>query len=661
MSTSPVVTNDLPLWGEDYRDEINNVLTLGRERNLPLLACYGEHPKTKGFIDEEPASYQLAKKSIGAWSHINSFDDQYFIEKRKKYNKLWIAYRSLDAIVLDEDEPGGIRRLQEEMGIKLPLTFIVKTRKGFHFRYRVPTGLNIGNNNCLHKIAKMDIRGGDKGYHIICSPVHKIFCNSDPVMAPPELLELIQNLSTQSKEPIKDDHVYEVQAPVPESKHEPYLEKVLESSAYELRSMQEGSRNNFLLERSATLASIAAATGTTGIYEEHCRSVMCAAADAAGCDISDHEAFENGWQRGLNNDDDVARYQAKITKKTTPRPCSQWNMVNVEDLHFEGVDWLWKGRLQAGVINLIQGEPEAGKTTFLKDICCRLTRGDTLPFSNEEYEPMNVAWIDFDNDANHVAAHVKAMGAAPGRFFVLNKGRDEQGLYHQLRAPEDEIYDIGQLVDDYQIRVLVIDGSARWFSHTDMNNNSQVYALMENFKRLAEDQNLAVVMIRHTKKSAKNGRAIDAGIGAQAITGCARVKTTVGRFQGARAVGTTVTYSETPSLISFEFSTAVHDGHDFAVVNYLGEHEGHPDQLLEVPVAAKKTQLEACCEALTAMLEVYGELPGGDVDTKLKSQGFGTNTIKKAKQEVCDPDMLKTSKGKPQICHLKMNLEDIPV
>src|SRR5687767_10920407 len=57
----------------------------------------------------------------------------------------------------------------------------------------------------------------------------------------------------------------------------------------------------------------------------------------------------------------------------------QHHLVRLHDIAPEPVRWLSPGRLAAGKITLLDGDPGLGKSTLLCDFAARVTRGEPLP------------------------------------------------------------------------------------------------------------------------------------------------------------------------------------------------------------------------------------------------------------------------------------------
>ena len=67
-------------------------------------------------------------------------------------------------------------------------------------------------------------------------------------------------------------------------------------------------------------------------------------------------------------------------------------IINMQDVEATEVKWLWYPYIPYGKITIIQGDPGEGKTTLVLNLAALLTRGEKLPESDEDSEPINVLY-----------------------------------------------------------------------------------------------------------------------------------------------------------------------------------------------------------------------------------------------------------------------------
>lgn len=86
-----------------------------------------------------------------------------------------IAAKPSGLVILDEDVLGAMIRLCEAYGQPVPMTYRVRTAKGWHWYFDAPEGIEIGNSPGPLKDFGFDVRGGrgDGGYVVGAGSLHE--------------------------------------------------------------------------------------------------------------------------------------------------------------------------------------------------------------------------------------------------------------------------------------------------------------------------------------------------------------------------------------------------------------------------------------------------------------------------------------------------------
>ena len=67
-------------------------------------------------------------------------------------------------------------------------------------------------------------------------------------------------------------------------------------------------------------------------------------------------------------------------------------LISIGEIKAEEVKWLWYPYLPRGKLTIVLGNPGEGKTTFVLAVIAALTRGESLPESEQALEPLNVIY-----------------------------------------------------------------------------------------------------------------------------------------------------------------------------------------------------------------------------------------------------------------------------
>ena len=68
-------------------------------------------------------------------------------------------------------------------------------------------------------------------------------------------------------------------------------------------------------------------------------------------------------------------------------------VVKASEIEPREVKWLWYPYIPFGKVTLLQGDPGDGKSKLMLSIAALLSKGEPLPFTDEETEPMSTAPI----------------------------------------------------------------------------------------------------------------------------------------------------------------------------------------------------------------------------------------------------------------------------
>ena len=99
----------------------------------------------------------------------------------------------------------------------------------------------------------------------------------------------------------------------------------------------------------------------------------------------------------------------------------------------EPVRWLWEGRIPAGKVTLLEGEPGVGKSTLALELAARVSRGAGMPFQkpHQEHKPANVVLFSGDDSlADTVRPRLDAAHADAGRIWSVDREIEKEDVAH---------------------------------------------------------------------------------------------------------------------------------------------------------------------------------------------------------------------------------------
>ena len=177
----------------------------------------------------------------------------------------------------------------------------------------------------------------------------------------------------------------------------------------------------------------------------------------------------------------------------------------------EDPEWLWPDVIPTAGLTLVEGDPSAGKSTFVMDIVGRAIRGEAFPdgsvcpFKNVEAiyqctevgKPGIISKILGNSDTPKEAVHL-----IRGDNLTLSDVRLQRGLR------------------EGNVRVLIIDPMQQYFEG-DMNNAISARRELSALSDFAVENNAAVILIRHFGKEKQRVAQHD-GLGSVDISAIAR-------------------------------------------------------------------------------------------------------------------------------------------
>jgi AAA domain len=223
------------------------------------------------------------------------------------------------------------------------------------------------------------------------------------------------------------------------------------------------------------------------------------------------------------------------------------------------IDWLWRPWIPRGVVSVVDGEPGSGKSALMFDLIARITTGRPMPLADFKPIDLNAPPGDLgqgepnastiedrtsvrppgkvllvpleDPIKSAVAPRLRAAGADIGKVIIFRKtaevGQSAPAVsWAPIQLPRDldliaaECAELRPelLIFDPFFAALGMDEKNRFIQ---INDEQSIRRVVARLKLLAEEFNIAIVLIRHLNK-ALGGSALLRGSGSIAIAAQAR-------------------------------------------------------------------------------------------------------------------------------------------
>src|ERR1035437_3940141 len=210
----------------------------------------------------------------------------------------------------------------------------------------------------------------------------------------------------------------------------------------------------------------------------------------------------------------------KTNGKAEVKKCKRGKFIDYDCVRMTVLEWLDKNRIPLGKVTLFSGPPGIGKTSVADELIARLTSGLLSDIPGRA-----LVLAEEDSLSDTKLPRLAAMGAnlhlIKGlTMAIVNDGSSEYDRDLALGSDLDLIREY--LTEKRDVRLVVIDPFSNYMGEANMNKEQDCRKLLMPLVRLAEEFNVAILLIGHFNKN-REGDAITRQGGATALTGVPRV------------------------------------------------------------------------------------------------------------------------------------------
>ena len=171
----------------------------------------------------------------------------------------------------------------------------------------------------------------------------------------------------------------------------------------------------------------------------------------------------------------------------------------------ETVEWVWPGRIPAGKLTVIEGDPATAKSTMTLDLAARVTRGSTWPDGEAGRSPASVLLLSAEDGwGDTIRPRLEAAGADLDRCICV-AAREVDGEHGPVLRPVVLPEDVGwivRLIDESAAAMVIIDVLAAYLSdRIDSHKDQSVRRLLVLLGSAAARTRAGVILIRHHNKT----------------------------------------------------------------------------------------------------------------------------------------------------------------
>lgn len=256
-------------------------------------------------------------------------------------------------------------------------------------------------------------------------------------------------------------------------------------------------------------------------------SPPAAAARPTAAGVPDADDEERTELRALHTEADetmkaATALQAAIEAENASRT---FGIVTADTIAEEDVSFLSeRPAIIENTVNLVEGNPDTGKTLVVLDVAACVTAGRRFPFRSARIRPRNVLFLTCEDSlSTTIVKRLRAADADLARVLVQKPTKAELLLPGALDS-------LRPIVRHKGIGLLVLDPLNGYLdaSEIDVNKEQEVRQALRPVRNFAEEEGVTVIALRHLNK-ASDKPAMYRGGGSIALTAVARSTLLVAR------------------------------------------------------------------------------------------------------------------------------------
>lgn len=330
-----------------------------------------------------------------------------------------------------------------------------------------------------------------------------------------------------------------------------------------------------------------------------------------------------------NNFDELDNEVTEIFESRAPRAVVR----KLSDIQLEEVTWIWPNFLADRKITIVDGMPGVGKSTLTSEIAARITTGTSFP-NGIERKPRDVVFIAVeDGVADTIKPRVAAAGGNEQHAHFIHIEQDGNEITPDLerhleciKAAIEAIGNVGLLIID---PIMALLGNS-----VDSYRDQDVRKVTTPLARLAEELNLAILIVRHPNKGSSNNALLRGG-GSMAFIGSARVGWVVGKHPDNPDIRVLAISKSNIGTMneSLEFQLTNDETYNCARIEWIGSSKLTADNLYEDQNSEEKSLTEEAMDWLTEFLS-DGGMDHPTIKREAAKYGITDKPLRKAREKL---------------------------
>jgi hypothetical protein len=191
---------------------------------------------------------------------------------------------------------------------------------------------------------------------------------------------------------------------------------------------------------------------------------------------------------------------AAVAPPSQNNPFSGLSLTEVEEP--ETGSWLWKSRIPLGKLTLIDGEHSVSRALVMVDLAARVASGKPMPDGTPGCDGGTgvVLIAPYEHGSEIMTERLQRAGTTAHRVFDLGRVTAPDLVTGEVRdrffSLKHDLPYLEQIVDHYQIKLVIINPLEVTFGRYDIQNDMHVHELLLPLADLVQRKQIACVLMR---------------------------------------------------------------------------------------------------------------------------------------------------------------------
>lgn len=286
-----------------------------------------------------------------------------------------------------------------------------------------------------------------------------------------------------------------------------------------------------------------------------------------------------------------------------------------------GIPWLWEPRIQLGALTLLEGDPGSGKSLISLELIARITSGDPMPETSDVTSGGAVVVAGEDSE-EVIRARIEAAEGDTDRVLVLRVS---------------ELAKLEEACRFIDARLVVLDTLFDTLpGDVDFGRDPEVRRFLRRYVKLASEQRLAVIGIRHFTKD-DSRRSSYRGQGSAAFSAVSRSVLAVVKDpderDGRLLTHVKTNYGQPAQSLRFRVASTT-DETGYIEWTGISDYSTDDARIVQAEEAYTPPSRVAEAEQFLRVELSEGAVPAVMVNEAAKELGISASTLKRARERI---------------------------